>query len=114
MGRITPSRHDSASEHLQRRHRFCNKIKVLPDETLRRCEAPTFKAYLEWRVKNFRIKKESTIKCYWRRMLSKYIDIAGQSMDNGTELDIRDVGLLVYLSIMTAADENPCSGSQHT
>jgi hypothetical protein len=49
------------------------------------------KGYLEWRVKNFRIKKESSIKSYWRRILCGYIDLTGHGMDNGTELDVRDV-----------------------
>ena len=49
------------------------------------------KTYLEWRVKNWRLKKESTIKSYWKRLSCAYIDYAGRRMDNGTELDIRDV-----------------------
>jgi hypothetical protein len=78
-------------------YRFCFKLSddsedtYDPKDTLSRCEAATFKTYLEWRVKNFRIKKESTIKAYWRRILCKFIDVTGHSMDNGVELDIRDV-----------------------
>jgi hypothetical protein len=80
-------------------YRFCFKLSddsedtYDPKDTLSRCEADTFKAYLEWRVKNFHIKKESTIKPYWRRILYKFIDVTGHSMDNGVELDIRDVQL---------------------
>ncbi|KAJ9654854.1 hypothetical protein H2201_008928 [Coniosporium apollinis] len=69
---------------------FCRKIKAAPDETLTLCEAETIKTYLEWRIKAFRIKKESSIKAYWKRLSCAYIDLAGHSMDNGTELDIRD------------------------
>lgn len=36
------------------------------------------------------IKKESTIKAYWRRILCKFIDVSGHSMNNGAELDIQD------------------------
>jgi hypothetical protein len=49
------------------------------------------KTYLEWRVKNWRVKKESTIKSYWKRLSCAYIDYTDRRMDNGTELDIRDV-----------------------
>ena len=66
-------------------------MKSDPISSLRECEAETFKAYLEWRVKNFRIKKQSTIQMYWRRILCKYIDVAGHSMNNGAELDVQDV-----------------------
>ncbi|KIW87203.1 uncharacterized protein Z519_12105 [Cladophialophora bantiana CBS 173.52] len=69
---------------------FCEKIKREPVECLTACEAETIKAYLEWRVKNFRVKKESTMKSYWKRISCAYIDTAGRRMDNGTELDIRD------------------------
>jgi len=70
---------------------YCQKIRRDPTETLRLCDAAIFKVYLEHRVKKFRIKKESSIKGYWRRILSKYTDVAGHGMNNGTELDIRDV-----------------------
>ncbi|KAJ9641087.1 hypothetical protein H2199_005755 [Coniosporium tulheliwenetii] len=69
---------------------FCRKIKADPDKTLSKCEAETIKAYLEERVTKFRIKKESSIKAYWKRLSCAYIDLAGHRMDNGTELDIRD------------------------
>ncbi|KAJ9634908.1 hypothetical protein H2199_008772 [Coniosporium tulheliwenetii] len=69
---------------------FCRKIKADPDKTLSKCEAETIKAYLEERVVKFRIKKESSIKAYWKRLSCAYIDLAGHRMDNGTELDIRD------------------------
>src|SRR5438046_8465123 len=41
--------------------RLSQKIKANPDNTILRCEAKTFKAYLEWHVKTFRIKKERAI-----------------------------------------------------
>jgi len=70
---------------------YCQKIRRDPTETLRLCDAAIFKAYLEHRVKKFQIKKESSIKGYWRRILSKYTDVAGHGMNDGTEVDIRDV-----------------------
>lgn len=75
-------------------HSFCAR---LPDglhdpiELLKTCEAAIIKTYLEDRVQRARIKKESTIKSYWRRLGCKYIDVAGRGLDNGTELDVRDV-----------------------
>jgi hypothetical protein len=63
-----------------------------PTECLQTCESETIKAYLEWRAKSFRVKKESTMKSYWKRLSCGYIDATGRRTDNGTELDIRDVG----------------------
>jgi hypothetical protein len=71
--------------------RFCQKVKADPDEILLKCEAKMFKTYLEWHVKTSRIKKESAIRSYWKRISLAYIDLAGSRMDNGAELDIRDV-----------------------
>ena len=70
---------------------FCDQIRRDPIECLTACEPQTIKTYLEWRVQNFRVKKESTLKSYWKRVSCAYIDYAGHRMDNGTELDIRDV-----------------------
>jgi hypothetical protein len=64
-----------------------------PSDTLRRYKADIFKTYLKWRVVNNRIKKESTIEAYWRRILCKFIDVSGHSMNNGAGLDIQDVQL---------------------
>ena len=67
-------------------------------ETLRACKAALFESYLERRVKKGRIKKESTIKIYWRWLLCKYIDVAGHSMDNGTE----------YSTAFESVTHDPC------
>ncbi|KAK4934783.1 hypothetical protein LTR10_024040 [Elasticomyces elasticus] len=69
---------------------FCDRIRRDSIECLTACEPQTIKTYLEWRVQNFRVKKESTLKSYWKRVSCAYIDYAGHRMDNGTELDIRD------------------------
>jgi hypothetical protein len=73
---------------------FCQKIPADPSVILRACEPEDIKGYLEWRVKRFRIKKESTIKSYWKRISCGYIDLTGRRIDNGTELDVRDVNRL--------------------
>ncbi|OQU95669.1 hypothetical protein CLAIMM_01850 [Cladophialophora immunda] len=45
---------------------FCEKVEREPVECLEACEAEIIKAYLEWRVKNFRVKKEKwTIAQNW-------------------------------------------------
>ncbi|OCK87372.1 uncharacterized protein K441DRAFT_594461, partial [Cenococcum geophilum 1.58] len=44
------------------------------------------------RVKNSRIKKESAIKAYWRRILCKFIDMVGHGINNGAELNIQNIG----------------------
>jgi hypothetical protein len=53
---------------------FCGRIGQEYVECLQACEAQTMKTYLEWRVKNWRVKKESTIKSYWKRLSCAYID----------------------------------------
>jgi hypothetical protein len=72
---------------------FCQKIKADPDKTLLKCEAKMLKTYLEWRIKTSRIKKESSLQGYWKRLSLAYIDLAGHRMNNGAELDIRDVSI---------------------
>jgi hypothetical protein len=85
---------------------YCGKINPVKDKdkdkndtfadvTLRRCQPQDIKAYLEWRVDKFQIKKESTLKSYWKRLSCGYIDLTGRRIDNGTELDIRDVCLIL-------------------
>ena len=70
---------------------YCVQITREPIECLRACEPEIIKTYLEWRAKSSRVKKESTMKSYWKRLSCGYIDAAGRRMDNGTELDVRDV-----------------------
>ena len=71
--------------------RYCVQIQREPTECLQACEPEIIKTYLEWRAKGFRVRKESTMKSYWKRLSCGYIDAAGRRMDNGTELDVRDV-----------------------
>ncbi len=70
---------------------FYAKVRREAIECLRACEAAIIKAYLEWRAKNFRVKKESTMKSYGKRLSCGYVDATGRRIDNGTELDVRDV-----------------------
>ncbi|KAI9856252.1 MAG: hypothetical protein M1813_009171 [Trichoglossum hirsutum] len=79
------------------------KIKADSDNALLKCEAKTFKTYLEWHVKTFRIKKESTLQSYWKCVSLAYIDLAGHRMDNSAELDVRDWSP-VYLTLTYKLD----------
>ncbi|KAF2179944.1 hypothetical protein K469DRAFT_715808 [Zopfia rhizophila CBS 207.26] len=107
QGRAKSKRGEWAEKLVAREFRewgkFCSKLKLDPSDTLRRCEADKFKTYLEWRVENSRIKKESTIKAYWRRILCSFIDVTGHSMDNGAELDIQD-WIPTYLTVKYGLD----------
>lgn len=62
-----------------------------PDELLRRCHAPTFKSYLEWRGKNSRIKKESSIVTYWKVLSMFYADKCGTWVDGKVLFDIGNI-----------------------
>jgi len=72
----------------------------------------SLKHYLEYRVKNCRIKKENSIKSYWKRIKCKYIDVTGHGIDDGTELDIRDVQSL--FSLLPDCPNEVDSGSRRT
>ena len=52
------------------------------------------------------------MKSYWKRLSSGYVDAAGRRIDNGTELDIRDVRRCAPTPGEVSklfADENLCS-----
>lgn len=57
------------------------------------CIPWVFKAYLRWRKKHFRIKEESTMTSYWKRISLYYQDKAGERMDANILDDICNVGL---------------------
>ena len=70
-------------------------------DTLKACDAPRFKAYLVWRVKHSRIKKESSIIKYWKVLSMWYAQEAHRFMDEGILFDIKNVpgyGVLLLLS----------------
>ncbi|KAF1358608.1 hypothetical protein EJ07DRAFT_166844 [Lizonia empirigonia] len=72
--------------------RYCSKIKKStkrsPEEQLRACDPGTFKAYLRWRKKHSRVKKESSMRTYWKRISMCYMNLTGHKMDANVLTDI--------------------------
>jgi len=64
-------------------------------------EASTFKGYIFWRVKNSRIKKESSIVTYWLTLSMVYAQSAQRYMDEGILYDIRNVCISSPFQILT-------------
>jgi hypothetical protein len=62
-----------------------------PKAALLAGEASEFKGYLFWRVKNSRIKKESSIITYWLILSMVYAQSAQRYMDKSILYDIRNV-----------------------
>jgi hypothetical protein len=75
--------------------RYCLKIKKKtkksPEEQLRACDAGTFRAYIRWRKKHFRIKKESSMRTYWKRLCMCYRNLTGLRMNADVLDDICNV-----------------------
>lgn len=100
QGRSKSRRSDWSNKLVNREFEFwsayCKKLGSNPASAIQHCGVDMYKAYLEWRVESSqgRVKKESTIKMYWRRILCKYIDVAGHSLNDGSELDIQNVRIL--------------------
>ncbi|XP_014553171.1 hypothetical protein COCVIDRAFT_40741 [Bipolaris victoriae FI3] len=65
--------------------RYCFKImkktKRSLEEQLRVCDLETFKAYLRWRKKHSWVKKESSMRSYWKRISMCYMDLTRYTMD---------------------------------
>jgi hypothetical protein len=76
-------------------YRFCSVLdqRPDPDELLKSCHAPTFKAYLVWRCKNSRIRKTSSITTYWKVLCMHYCDKTLRWMDGGVLHDVGNVRL---------------------
>ncbi|EMD65860.1 hypothetical protein COCSADRAFT_310320 [Bipolaris sorokiniana ND90Pr] len=72
--------------------RYCFKImkktKRSPEEQLRACDPETFKAYLRWRKKHSRVKKESSMRSYWKRISMCYMDLTRHTMDANVLTDV--------------------------
>ncbi|KAF7441647.1 DUF3435 domain containing protein [Pyrenophora tritici-repentis] len=72
--------------------RYCSKImkktKRSPEEQLRACDPEAFKAYLRWRKKNSRVKKESSMRSYWKRLSMCYMDLTRHTMDADVLTDV--------------------------
>ncbi|KAK3934555.1 hypothetical protein QBC46DRAFT_347512 [Diplogelasinospora grovesii] len=106
-GPVLANRGDSAKKMIRTEERkwikFCDVLTkerrlidpaadpVDPDELLKKCHAPTFKAYLHWRCKNSRIKKESSIITYWKVLSMFYSDKCATWMDGKILFDIGNV-----------------------
>ena len=72
-------------------NRFCQFMNWDPDESLKKCQASIFKAYLRWRCKNSRIKKESSIITYWKVLSMFYCDKTATWVDGLVLYDIGNV-----------------------
>jgi hypothetical protein len=75
--------------------RYCYKImkktKRSPEEQLRACDPEAFKAYLRWRKKYSRVKKESSMRSYWKRLSMCYMDLTRHTMDADVLTDVCNV-----------------------
>jgi hypothetical protein len=58
---------------------------------LRKCDPAIFKSYLRWRKDFARIKKESTMGAYWKRISMYYYDVTTYAMGNEVLKDVRNV-----------------------
>ncbi|KAF2679993.1 hypothetical protein K458DRAFT_312707, partial [Lentithecium fluviatile CBS 122367] len=76
-------RHKSQTEKLW--NRYCLKIikrtKMSPEKLLLACQPETFKGYLRWRKRHYRVEKQSSMTSYWKRISQCYRDVAGHRMD---------------------------------
>ena len=71
--------------------RFCKQTKKDPDASLQSCKAPIYKGYMHWRVKHSRIKKESSIMCYWNWLSMIYANETKKWMDGAVLYDVGNV-----------------------
>lgn len=75
--------------------RFCDKIQeqvqLSAKDLICRCDPSVFKSYLFWRRRTTRIRKESSIEAYWKRISMYYHDVVGHAMGNDVLKDIRNV-----------------------
>ncbi|KAF2739599.1 hypothetical protein EJ04DRAFT_606100 [Polyplosphaeria fusca] len=73
-------------------NRYCLKImkktKMTPEAQLLACQPEIFKGYLRWRKRHYRVKKQSSMTSYWKRISQCYRDVAGRRMDANTLDDI--------------------------
>ncbi|RII11859.1 hypothetical protein CUC08_Gglean005326 [Alternaria sp. MG1] len=69
-------------------YKIMNKTKRSPEEQLRACDPEAFKAYLRWRKKYSRVKKESSMRSYWKRLSMCYMDLTRHTMDADVLTDV--------------------------
>ena len=82
------------SHSFNSRLRFCQKIKANPEDCLRKRDREIYKAYLRWRKKHFRVKKENSMRSYWNRICMYYRDLTCHKMDADVLMDVGDVHLI--------------------
>lgn len=75
-----------------RRTRYCTDRKIDAKATLEQCDPAQFKVYLVWRVKNSRIKKESSVMTYWKILSMLFAQETASYMVENVLYDIRNVG----------------------
>lgn len=64
-------------------NKFCEVSKIdEPLTSVKICKAPIFMAYLFWRVRNSRIKKESSVIACWKVLSMIYVRLAERYMDD--------------------------------
>jgi hypothetical protein len=66
-------------------------MRIDAEQALIACEAKRFKAYLIWRVRHSRVKKESTIITYWKVLSMVYARSTCRYMDEGVLYDLKNV-----------------------
>jgi hypothetical protein len=75
--------------------RYCLKIMKMTkrtlEEQLRACDPEAFKAYLRWRKKHSRVRKESSMRSYWKRISMCYMDLTCHTMDADILTDVCNV-----------------------
>ncbi|KAI1846940.1 hypothetical protein JX265_014014 [Neoarthrinium moseri] len=84
------------------------EVKRSPYELLKRCHAPTFKSYLNWRCNNSRIKKESSIITYWKVLSMFYCNQTKNWVDGGVLFDINNwipIGLTPLKNLDTSVKD---------
>ncbi|KAG7136321.1 hypothetical protein HYQ45_006093 [Verticillium longisporum] len=77
---------------------FCRAAKLEQHEAMEACKASIFKAYLFWRTRNSRIKKESSIMTYWNVLSMVYAERTKRYMDGGVLYDIGNVWIHTSLT----------------
>jgi len=61
-------------------------------QAITECKASLFKVYLVWRVRNSRIKKESSVMTYWKVLSLIYSQTTAGWMREDVLYDVRNVG----------------------
>ena len=77
--------------------RFCTKLasktQLSAEAQLREGNAEVFKAYLTWRKKRSRVRKESSMRSYWKRLSMYYKNLTGHNMVKELLEDVCNVSL---------------------